>query len=91
LLLTECTKCKSRKPFNIADLAILAGSLFKFAISDSNDIKLKPPNVTSEQIFQMIDDIQSHEAWAKEVEGRNLREQLKVLKGGLLKREKPKV
>ena len=84
-LLTECPKCKSRDPFNIADLAVLMGGLLMLAISDSNDIKLKPPNVTVNEIFQMIEDIQNNDLWVKDVKGQNLREQLKVLKGGLSK------
>ena len=89
LLVTECPKCKSLDPFNIADLTVLMGGLFKLALY--NETKLKTPNVTAEEVFQMIDDIQNHEGWVKEMEGQNLREQLKVLKGGLSKQEKPKV
>ena len=82
-LLTQCSKCSSQKPFNIADLAILGGGLLKFAIADDNNTELKPPNVTYHQVFKMIEDIRNHEAWVKEIEGQTPRMQLRVLKGGL--------
>ena len=80
-LVTECLKCKSRDPFNIADLTVLMGGLIKLAVY--NEAKLEPPNVTSDELFQMIEDIQNHEDWVKEMERYYLRNQLKVLKGGL--------
>jgi hypothetical protein len=81
ILLTHCPKCGSQAPFNIADLAILGGGLLMLAAG--NNIELKSPIVTYDQIYQMIEDIQNHEAWVKEIEGKNFRMQLKVLKGGL--------
>jgi len=84
-LLTQCQKCGSQEPFNIADLTILAGGLLKLAIADGNNTELKPPNVTYDQVFQMIEDIQNHEHWVKEIEGQTLRRELKMLKGGLSK------
>lgn len=83
VLLTYCQKCGSQAPFNLADLAFLGGGLLKFA--SGNDIELKPLSISYDQIYQMIEDIQNHEAWVKEIEGKNLRMQLKVLKGGLSK------
>ena len=80
-LVTECPKCKSQDPFNIADLTVLMGGLFKLAVC--NKTKLEPPNVTSDELFQMIEDIKNHENWVKEMERQYLRNQLKVLKGGL--------
>ena len=82
-LLTKCPKCGSQEPFNIADLTILVGGLLKLAIADGNNTELKPPNVTYDQVCQMIEDIKNHEAWVKEIEGQTLRMQIKVLKGGL--------
>ena len=82
-LLTQCHKCGSQEPFNIADLTILLGGLLKLSISDDNNTELKPPNVTYDQVCQMIEDIQNHETWVNEIQGQTLRMQLKVLKGGL--------
>jgi hypothetical protein len=82
-LLTQCSKCGSQEPFNIADLALLGGGLLKLAIADGNNTELKPPNVTYDQVYQIIEDIQNHEAWVKEIERQTQRIQLKVLKGGL--------
>ena len=82
-LLTQCPKCGSQEPFNIADLTILMGGLLKLAIADGNNTELKPPNVTYDQVFQMIEGIQNHEAWVKEIERQTLRMELNVLKGGL--------
>jgi len=84
-LLTQCSKCDSQEPFNIADLTILVGGILKLAISDDDNTELKPPDVTYDQVFKMINDIQNHEAWVKEIKGQTLRMQLKVLKGGLSK------
>ena len=82
-LLTHCSKCGSQESFNLVDLAILGGGLLKLAIVDGNNTELEPPNVTYRQVFKMIEDIQNHEAWVKEIEGQTLRMQIKVLKGGL--------
>ena len=82
-LVTQCPKCGSQEPFNIADLTILMGGLLELAIADGNNNELKPPNVTYDQVFQMIEDIQNHEAWVKEIERQTLRMELNVLKGGL--------
>jgi len=62
---TQCPKCGSQEPFNIADLTILMGGLLELAIADGNNTELKPPNVTYDQVFQMIEDIQNHEAWVR--------------------------
>ncbi len=53
LLLTQCSKCGSQEPFNIADLALLGGGLLKLAIADGNNTELKPPNVTSKAAVTM--------------------------------------
>ena len=85
LLETQCSKCKSQEPFNISDLAILGGALLKLPFTEDNDTELRPLKVTCEQIFQMIEDIQNHERWTKEIEGQTFRRKLKILKGGLSK------
>ncbi len=85
LLETQCPKCHSQEPFNIADLAILGGALLKFAIADGDSTELKTPKVTNEQVYQMIEDLQNHEVWLKEIEGQTLRKKFKVIKGGLSK------
>jgi hypothetical protein len=85
LLVTNCSKCNTEESFNIADLTILGGALFKLAIADGNDTEFKPPDVTYEQVCEMIEDIQNHEQWVKEIKGQTLRKELKMLKGGLSK------
>lgn len=84
-LLTQCKKCSSQEPFNIVDLTFIVAAFLKFAIADDNKTEINPPNVTIEEILQMIEDIQQHEAWVKEIEERDFRKQFKVLKGGLSK------
>ena len=84
-LVTQCSKCNSQEPINMADLTILGGALLKLAIADDSCTEFKPPNVTYEQVFQMIEDIQNQEAWVKEIEGQTLHRELKILKGGLSK------
>lgn len=81
ILLTHCPKCGSQDPFSIADLGFLGGALLNLATG--NHIKLLPLSISYDQIYQMIEDIQDHEAWVKEIEGNSFRMQLKVLKGGL--------
>lgn len=71
----------SQDPFNLRDLGFLGGALLNLA--SGNHIKLKPLSISYDQIYQMIEDIQDHEAWVKEIEGNSFRMQLKVLKGGL--------
>jgi hypothetical protein len=67
-LLTQCSKCGSQEPFNLADLAILGCGLLKLAIVFGNNTELEPPNVIYRQVFKMIGDIQYHDAWVKEIE-----------------------
>jgi len=64
---------------------MLGGALLKLAFTEDNYTELKPPKVTCEQIFQMIEDIRNHEAWTKEIESQTFRRKLKILKGGLSK------
>lgn len=85
LLETECTKCATKEPFNIADLAFLGGALLKFALNEAGDIRIQTPKVTFEQVFQMIEDIQNQEGWTEEMEGKSFRQSLKILDGGLSK------
>ena len=80
-LVTECLKCKIKEPFNIADLTIIGGALLKLCFGDGTELKL--PNVTNEEVYDMIEDIQNHEVWVKEIEGQMLRAKLKIVKGGL--------
>jgi hypothetical protein len=84
-LVTECPKCKAQDPFNLADLTVLGGSLLKMALSKTCKIRLSPPDVASEDIFQMIEDLQDHEEWAKTVERQYRKGRLKVLPGGFQK------
>jgi len=82
-LVTQCSKCNSQESFNIYDLAILGGALLKHAIADANNNEFKAPNVSNEQVFQMIESIQNHEAWVNdEDKGQSLRKKLKIIKGG---------
>ena len=83
LLVTHCSKCNTQESFNIADLTILGGALLKLAIADGNDTEFKPPDVTYAQVFEMLEDIKTHERWVKEIEGQTLRRELKMLKCGL--------
>jgi len=85
LLETECIKCAIKEPFNISDLAFIGGALLKFAFNEAGDMGIQTPKVTFKQVFQMIEDIQNHEAWTKEMEGQSLRQSLKILDGGLSK------
>lgn len=85
LLETECTNCRTIEPFNISDLAILGGALLKFALNEAGDNRIRTPNITFEQIYQMIEDIQNQESWTKEMEGQSFRQSLKILDGGLSK------
>ena len=75
---TQCAKCKSQEPFNISDLAILGGALLRFAFAEGNSTELKAPKVTNQQVFQMIEDIQNHEGWTKEIENQTFRNSLKT-------------
>ncbi len=83
LLETECLKCSVKEPFNISDLAFIGGALLKMACNEGGDTDITAPKVTFEQVFQMIEDIQDHEAWTKEIKGRSLRQSLKIFDGGL--------
>ena len=83
--MTHCSKCNNQEPFSIADLTILGGALLKLAIADGNDTEFKSPDVTYDQVCEMIEDIQNHAHWVKEIEGQILRRELKILKGGLSK------
>lgn len=83
-LITQCLKCNSKEPFNISDLAIIGGALLKLATAEGNT-DFKAPDVTTEQIYQMIEDFQEFTVWVKEHEKENLRSKLKILKGGLSK------
>lgn len=85
LLETQCWKCKSQEAFNISDLAIIGGALLKFAFAEVNSTELKPPEVSFQKIFQMIEDIQDHEMWTKEIENQTFRNSLKILKGSISK------
>ena len=80
-LFTHCPKCGSQGPLSLADLGFLGAGLL--ILASGNDIDLRPPSISYDQICQMIEDIQNYEAWVKEIEGRNLRMQFMVLKGGL--------
>ena len=82
---TKCSKCNTKEPFNISDLAFIGGALLKLAFAEDGYTGIKPPNVTYEQVFQMIEDIQNHEAWTKEMEDQSFRQSLKLLNGGLSK------
>jgi hypothetical protein len=62
-----------------------AGLLDKFAFNEAGDTRIRQPKVTYKQIFEMIEDIQNHEAWTKEMEGQSLRQSLQILDGGLSK------
>ena len=81
LLYTYCPKCGSQAPFSLADLGFLGAGLL--ILASGNDIDLRPPSISYDQICQMIEDIQNYEAWVKEIEGKNIRMQFMVLKGGL--------
>jgi len=83
-LLTQCSKCNSQDPFSIADLTIIGGALLKLAIDDSNSIDLKTPDVDTEEIYQMIEDLQDSEL--KDAERQEKRIKLKLIKGGLSKK-----
>jgi hypothetical protein len=85
LLVTKCSKCNTIEPFNISDLAFIGGALLKLAFAEDGNAEIKPPNVTYEQVFQMIEDIQNHEDWTKEIEYKSFRQSLKILNGGLSK------
>ncbi len=85
LLETQCSKCKSQESFNISDLAIIGGALLKLAFAKGNSTELKPLEVSYQQIFQMIEDIQNHELWTREIENQTFRNSLKILKGGISK------
>jgi len=85
LLETECTKCASKEPFNISDLAFIGGALLKFAFNEAGDVRIQTPKVTFKQVFQMIEDIQNQEAWTKEMKKQSFRQSLKILDGGLSK------
>jgi hypothetical protein len=83
LLETECSKCGAKEPFNISDLAFVGGALLKFVLNEAGDTKIRPPKVTYEQVSKMIEDIQTHEAWTKEMQGQSFRQSLKIFDGGL--------
>ena len=85
LLETKCSKCGAKEPFNISDLAFIGGALLKLAFSEAGDTRIRPPKVTYEQVSQMIEDIQNHEAWTKEMKRQLFRQSLKILDGGLSK------
>jgi len=85
ILETQCSKCESQEPFNIYDLAVLGGALLKLAFSEGNSTELKAPKVTNQQVFQMIEDIQNHKGWTREIENQTFRKSLKILKGGVSK------
>ena len=84
-LMTQCPKCNAEEPFNIADLAIIGGALLKYAVAKGNCLELTAPNVTSEQVFKMIEDLEGLDNWTEEYDGPSLHRKLKVLKGGLSK------
>ena len=82
-LMTQCPKCNAEEPFNIADLAIIGGALLKYAVAKGNCLELKAPNVTSEQVCQIIEDLEGLNDWPEEFKRQTLRSKLKILKGGL--------
>lgn len=65
----------------MADLTILSSSLLKYAMNDNGNIEPETPNVTYEEVWQMI---QSHENFMKIINNMKQRVKLKVIKGGLL-------
>ncbi len=85
LLITHCPVCNDSEPFNIADLAIIGGALLKLVFNEGGDISFNAPNVSSDQICRMIEDVQAVEDWADEIDIEPLRNRLKILKGGLSK------
>ena len=82
-LITQCTKCDAEESFNIADLAIIGGALLKYAVAENYEPKLKAPNVSNEQVCQMIEDLEGLNDWPEEFKRQTLRSKLKILKGGL--------
>ena len=84
-LVTQCTKCDAEEPFNIADLAFIGGALLKYAVATGtgNSFGLKAPNVSNEQVCQMIEDLEGLNDWPEEFKRQTLRSKLKILKGGL--------
>jgi len=82
-LMTQCPKCNAEEPFNIADLTIIGGALLKYAVAKGNCLELKAPNVTSEQVCQIIEDLEGLNDWPEEFKRQTLRSKLKILKGGL--------
>ena len=82
-LVTQCTKCNAEEPFNIGDLALIGGALLNYAVSENYEPKIKAPNVTFEQICQMIEELEGLNDWPEEYERQAIRSKLRVLKGGL--------
>jgi hypothetical protein len=82
-LVTRCSKCNAEEPFNIADLAIIGGALINYAVSKNYELNLKVPNVSNEQVFEMIEDLEGLNDWPEEFKRQSLHSKLKILKGGL--------
>ena len=82
-LVTQCSKCSAEEPFNIADLALIGGSLLNYAVSENYEPKLKTPNVSNEQVCQILEDLEGLNDWPEEYERQTLRSKLRILKGGL--------
>jgi len=82
-LVTQCTKCNAEEPFNIADLALIGGALMNYAVAENYEPKLKTPNVSNEQVCQIIEDLEGLNDWPEEFKRQTLRSKLKILKGGL--------
>jgi len=82
MLITKCSKCDSQEPLNLVDLAIFGGALLKHAAG--NEIELKPLDVTYEQAFKIVEDIQNNdgEVLERQFKREKLRTKLKVIKGG---------
>jgi len=53
------------------------------ATGTGNGFGLKAPNVSNEQVCQMIEDLEGLNDWPEEFKRQTLRSKLKILKGGL--------
>lgn len=82
LLMTQCSKCNTQEPFNIANLTLIGGALLLYAIGKVGEVKIKTPMVTNEDLCKMIEDAQDNdETWEKEFRSYTLRKKLHILNG----------